>query len=356
MGLLYTPMKVFHYPEKLAGLPREVDDIKPPLHIRIKPTNVCNHNCWYCAYRAEGLQLGKDMDQKDFIPKDKMMEITDDVIHMGVNAVTFSGGGEPFCYPYLTDVVERMADGHLKFAALTNGSRLNGKAAEIFAHHATWIRVSIDGWDDESYAGYRSVKIGEFTKVMTNMERFKRLNGPCYLGVSFIIDQKNYTHAYDFISKLKDIGVDSVKVSPCIVSNDVLENRRYHQEIFDQVREIVDRALADLHDDAFEIFDAYHQLDHKFDKKYTWCPYIQILPVIGADLNVYSCHDKAYNLDQGLLGSIRDRFFRDLWFSDKNNFFRINPQKDCLHHCCVNSINEMILEYLSADQEHLAFV
>ena len=96
MGQLYTKYKIFHFKDKIDSLPRDVEEIKPPIHIRIKPTNVCAHNCWYCAYKASNLQLGKDMVTKDFIPKDKMMEIIDDIIEMGVKAVTFSGGGDPF--------------------------------------------------------------------------------------------------------------------------------------------------------------------------------------------------------------------------------------------------------------------
>ncbi len=79
MGLLYTKMKIFHYMEKIDSLPKNTDKIMAPIHIRIKPTNVCNHNCWYCAYRADNLQLGKDMVIKDYIPEKKMMEIIDDI-------------------------------------------------------------------------------------------------------------------------------------------------------------------------------------------------------------------------------------------------------------------------------------
>src|SRR5208283_2551031 len=101
MALLYTKMKVFHFQDKLDSLPLESGRILPPLHIRIKPTNACNHNCWYCAYKAEGLQLGKDMDKRDRIPREKMLEIIADLAEMGVKAVTFSGGGDPFVYPHL---------------------------------------------------------------------------------------------------------------------------------------------------------------------------------------------------------------------------------------------------------------
>ncbi len=356
MGLLYTKTKIFHFRDKIESLPPEVDKILPPLHIRIKPTNVCAHNCWYCAYRADGLQLGKDMNRKDYIPQDKMKEIIEDIVDMGVKAVTFSGGGDPFYYPYLLETVKRLSRSPVKFAALTNGARLKGEVSEIFAYHGTWIRISIDGWDDRSYSMYRGVREGEFTKVMNNMENFKKLGGPCYLGVCIIVDQRNAFQIYDFIKRLKCAGVDSVKIAPCIVSNDGGENNRYHQPIFNMVKDQIGRAKEDMGGDGFEIFDSYHAQLETFRKEYTWCPYLQICPVIGADLNLYSCHDKAYNLAEGLLGSLKKTTLKELWFSDRERFFRINPSKACNHHCVVHDTNNFILEYLNAHKGHLVFV
>lgn len=356
MGILYTNKKIFHFTEKIASLPRDVKEILAPLHIRIKPTNACNHSCSYCAYRCENLQLGQDMKVADAIPREKMMEILDDIIDMGVKAVTFSGGGEPFCYPHLLESAQKLAASPVKFASLTNGARVTGELAEIFASHATWLRVSMDGWDDRSYTSYRGCADGEFTKIIKNLKDFKRLSGKCYLGVSLIVDQRNAEHIYDFTSHMKDIGVDSVKISPCVVSNSGAENNRYHHPIFDQVKKQSRRAVAELADEGFEIFDSYHALDDKFAKEYSWCPYLQILPIIGADMNIYSCQDKAYNLAEGLVGSIRENRFKDLWYSDKNRFFNIDPSKVCDHHCVSNGKNKMLLEYLEADAEHLGFV
>jgi hypothetical protein len=106
----------------------------------------------------------------------------------------------------------------------------------------------------------------------------------------------------------------------------------------------------------FEIYDSYQRQLESFRKEYDWCPYLQILPVIGADQNVYSCQDKAYNLDCGLIGSIRDRRFRDFWTDGKAKFFAIDPSRDCNHHCVADAKNLMVLDYLRADAEHLAFV
>ncbi|EAJ5693534.1 radical SAM protein [Campylobacter fetus] len=353
MGLLYTKYKMFHYPKKIDSL--NTDEILPPLQVRIKPTNACNHDCWYCAYKASNLQLGKDMIVKDYIPKDKMFEIIDDLDSMGVKSITFSGGGEPLSYRYMTETLEKLSKTNIKFASLTNGSKLNGDIANLFSKFGTWLRVSIDGFDDESYAKYRNVKVGEFSKVIKNMSEFSKLGGECLLGVSFIIDDKNYSHIYDVLHLFKDIGVRSVKLSPCIVSNDAAKNNEYHSKIFDNVQKEIYKSM-NLTDGNFEIYNSYHLLDTKFKKDYDWCPMLQILMVIGADQNVYACQDKAYNLDSGLLFSIKNRSFKEAWSADKSSFYKIKPCEVCNHHCVSNEKNKILLEYLGADKEHLGFV
>jgi MoaA/NifB/PqqE/SkfB family radical SAM enzyme len=332
--------------------------IPVPVHIRIKPTNICNHHCRYCAYSPDTLRaFGKDSGKnKSFIPRQKMMEILDDIISMGVKAVTFSGGGEPFTYPYLLEAVRKLSASPVKFAALTNGSRLSGEVAEVFARRATWVRVSMDGWNEESYSSYRKVPPGEFGKVLLNMEHFKNLGGACYLGVSLIIDRYNAEHIYGLTKRLKGIGVDSVKMSPCLVSDKAGENRRYHKVIFGRVRRQIDRTIRELAGNDFEVFDAYKELNEKFQKDYTWCPCGQLVPVIGADRCVYMCPDKAYNMKTGIIGSIRRQRFRIFWLSSKRRMFRVNPSIDCNHHCERNRMNVMLMEYFSADPDHLSFV
>ena len=96
---VYAKMKIFHFKSQLDLLTKDKNKIVSPIHVRIKPTNLCNHNCWYCSYRMPKLQLGKNMKTTDYIPKQKIVEIICDLKEMGVKAVTFSGGGEPFCYP-----------------------------------------------------------------------------------------------------------------------------------------------------------------------------------------------------------------------------------------------------------------
>ena len=244
----------------------------------------------------------------------------------------------------------------IKLATLTNGSHLHEEIAEAFAKYGTWIRVSIDGWDAESYAKIRNVKLTEFDMVVNNMRKFADLNSSCVLGINYVIDNQNYGHVLEFSKLMKDTGVNHLKVMGVIVSNDGKESNKYHDEIKTSVQEQIDQAKK-LEDDNFKIINHYHEFPERFDKEYQTCPSMQFLTIIGADSKVYSCHDKAYT-ELGLLGSIEKKSFKDFWYSDENRkrLKEINPSVDCQHHCSEHKRNLLLHEYMSVDQNHMEFV
>lgn len=347
MGKAYNHLKIFHHTQKLNSLLSEVT--YAPVHIRIKPTNLCNHKCWYCAFRLKGEQIGKDMVGTDSLPYEKMLQIVEDLKYMCVEAVTFSGGGEPLCYKYIYEFIDRL---DTKVAVLTNGALLTGEIAKLLARKASWVRVSIDGWDNESYSEYRGVDKDEFFRVISNMANYKGK----YLGVAIVVDKKNYTHLYDMIKLFYELGAKSVKVAPVIMSGDISKMNTYHRDLKEVVNAQIVRAKKHFEADFFEINDSYHSQMESFKKDYNWCPYGQITPIIGADCNVYYCHDKAYNLDKGIMGSIKDISFQEFWYNGKEKFFTIDPSKDCNHHCMCDKANKNIIEYLNAKKEHREFI
>ncbi len=351
---VYSSLKMFHFQEKLDSLPYK-ENMRAPIHVRIKPTNLCNHRCRYCAYRAPDLQLGQDMREQDSIPKDKMLEIVKDMLAMGVKAVTFSGGGEPLLYPYIVETANLLHDGGIAISSLSNGALLVREKAEFFAHNGTWLRVSMDGWDNASYSKYRGVKHGEYTKIMNNLESFSALGGKCALGVSYIVDNENWKYVPIMLQRFKDVGVGSVKISACIISNDAQTTNDYHAPHFVQTQKYIEQAKDELADENFEIVDSWHTLDDRFGKQYTWCPFSQVLMVIGADCKVYPCQDKAYN-DNAILGDLGKQSFKQFIETGKDNFFKLNPKIHCKHHCVANAKNQMLMEYLNVDNEHGLFV
>lgn len=354
MSVLYSNQKFLRFSDHLQAL--RDGTVVAPVHVRIKPTNHCNHDCWYCAYKVSNLQLGEDMVEADAISVEKMAAIADDLIAMQVKAVTFSGGGEPLMYKPIPEVVEQLAKGGVRVATLTNGANLKGRVAEAFARYGTWIRISIDGWDDASYREARGLKGDAFSQVVGNMREFSARDTRCVLGISFIITETNHRHIAEACATFKAAGVNHVKLSGVVVANKGAENNRYHREMQKQVGEQIRQAKT-LADDRFTILDHYHELSELFEKSYQTCPFLQFLTVIGADCKVYACQDKAYT-EGGLLGSIRDRSFREFWFSEENRqrIYALDPSISCRHHCVTHSKNLAIHDFLSIDPEHGLFV
>ena len=354
MSTYYSSLKFLNFRTQLDGLSK--GNVVAPIHIRLKPMNLCNHNCWYCAYRTDNVALGDQMDEKDQIPKKKMIELAHEFVEIGVKAVTFSGGGEPLLYKPLPEIIDILAGGGIRIASLTNGSNLKGKVADAFAKHGTWVRISIDAWDDDSYVKSRGAKENDFSKLLENIKAFTDRDTQCVLGVSFIVGKDNYKHIAEICTILKECGVDHVKVSGAVVSNDAAGNNYYHSLIKKEVAKQISEAKM-IENESFKILNHYHDLEDRFEKKYHTCPFLQFLTVVGADQYVYTCQDKAYT-ESGKMGSIAHRSFKEFWFSEGNQkFFReFDPALKCDHHCVSHSKNLAIHEYLSIDKEHGYFV
>ena len=356
MSLLYSSLKILRFPEKIDSLPLNAP-LSGPLHLRIKPTNICNHRCYYCCFRTkEAGPMGRDMHPGDSIPIETLNGVFDDFAHMGGKAVTFSGGGEPFVYPHLLEAAEKLAHLGVKFATLTNGALLKGDVSRFFARNASWVRVSMDGWDDESYRQYRDAGEGEYSKIIRNMAAFLEQAQECALSVAYNIDARNYSHIPGVLRDLKSIGVRSVQLTACIVNEDAQRQFTYHSPFFEQTKRLIAEARAGLENEAFEIKDNYVNVLKQYVNDFPWCPYQQILSVIGADSCVYSCQHKAYNHACGYLGSLREERFYDFWMRDKKRFFRIAPCRDCNHFCVAHDKNALIFNFLDIDKKHLEFV
>lgn len=358
----YTASKIFHFDSKLKEL--ALKKLTPPIHIRLKPTNRCNHRCHYCCYRNNALFLGELMNETDEIPADKMKQIIADIVGMGVKAVTFSGGGEPLLYSGFSQAVEELANGNVKTAVLTNGSLLKGRAAKVLGDNATWVRVSMDAANKDDYAAARSIKKDAFGEVCENIEQFAKIKrAGCELGINFIVTQKNHKEVFEFLKMMKELGADHVKISEAVVSVEQDKNLEYVAHFRESVKEQIAKGRDLLTEDRFVIIDKIlhrpgsSEGGNNYEKGYSQCLFAQCLTVIGADLNVYTCQDKAYT-KSGLLGSIQDCSFSEFWSASltKEKLVNLNPKLICNHHCVAHEKNLALLDYLGTDPDHLEFV
>lgn len=349
----YSNLKIFHHYETLSKLKK--GERCNPLYIRIKPTNVCNHNCYYCHYKNAYLTLD-EYNPADFIPRDKMMEIIDDMGKMGVKAVTFSGGGEPLVYQYIEEAMEKVLKLGIDLSIITNGSMLNGRKAEILAH-AKWVRISIDSIIPENYAKNRGISENAMETLLNNIEGFAKIKDEkCEFGVNFVVGKENYKEIEELAVTMKGLGVNHVKFSP-LISNDT---EGYHKDIKDEVIAALGRLSEELNSDRFKIIDLYtSDFDNYevFKRTYSRCPIKEFICIIAANSKVYYCHDKAY-LSNGCVCDLNNQSLPEGWLSENvtQKFKEFDAVKVCKQHCMYDSRNELINSWLDMDMNHVNFI
>ncbi len=350
----YSNLKIFAHARALNDIGEGKRVV--PIYIRIKPTNLCNHKCYYCSYADSELGLRDSVNRKDQISWEKMQEIIADLADMGVKAVTFSGGGEPLVYPYIVEAMQKVLDAGIDLSIITNGQMLRDERAKVLAR-AKWVRVSFDSANAETYAKVRKLPLEAFDEVCDNIRRFSQIKQDnCELGINFVINHENANQVYDMAKMVKKLGVNHIKYA-ARVTKDLFA---YHEPFKQAVIEQLHRTKEELEDENFKVINKYEgDFDSAllFHRCYSKCYVNRIFTVIAADSKVYFCHDKAY-VNDGVVGDLCNRSFKELWFAEDiiKRYQEFDAQKECNHHCVYDDRNELLNTFYSLDRNHINFI
>ncbi len=342
---VYGASKLAFHKDKVISLSRK--EITAPIYVRVKPTNKCNHKCFFCGCSPNLKYFRNEtINKSDEIPYETMINLISDFKDMNIKAVTYSGGGEPLIYPHITRTLERTLMYNIELSMITNGQELMGEKAELLTN-AEWVRVSIDGIDAETL--YKSRRVGEksFNIITENLREFsKKKKEECVLGINFPVHHINKDQVYRAAEFFREMGANNIKFTPTWMPN----FSEYHNSFREKVIEQIERAISDFSDRGFEIYDTYEN-DFKLSgvnkRTYSRCCIMEIVPAIGADSFIYFCQDKAYSRKDSI-GSLKGKSFKELWFSEETAriFQNFNPKERCKHHCTYDqrniTINKMI--------------
>jgi len=342
----YSDKKIVWFPEKLQSFVS--GKITAPIYVRIKPLNACNHKCYWCVYHESDLSdMHKDMKNKDMISEDKMLEIIDDLSSIGVEAVTYSGGGEPLMHPSIEKILQKTLHKNIALSVITNGQFLKNDIASILTK-SSWIRVSVDYCDEDSFVFSRRINKVFFKEIFNNIYEFSKIKeNSCDFGVNFIFTKDNFHNLNYVTNLLKDCGIDNIRFSPMWITN----FQEYHKPIKNEIFKKIDE-LRILENDKFKIYSSYNPSvieNMVTTRPYKKCYVMQYNPVIGADLNVYACHNQAYSHDS-IITSLKDKTFTEAWFSKEAIEFHNNfeCQKICTSQCASDRKNLFIHDLLLA--------
>jgi len=365
----YSPLKALRYPEKLRVL--RDGGITTPIHCQIILSDLCNQSCNFCAYRDPGYtssQLfyeishkksaltrgieGRNYNPNRMIPYAKVIEILDDCVEMGIRAIQFTGGGEPTVHPYFVEILSATHVRGLEFAVVTNGV-LPGKRPDMIQALglAAWVRISLDAGTPETYAKIRNVPKQHFYDASYAISS---LAGATHLGVGFVVTPENWREIVSGTEHAKFCGADNVRIGAQFSS----EDEELFTSFYAEARELSQQAET-LTDYRFTVHNRFgEKLEdlRQHSPDYTRCGYQEFTTYIGGDQNVYRCCVLAYN-ERGLVGSIKDRRFKDLWLdSSRADAMRSFDARGC-DRCQFNSINRTLSYALRSDEPlHSNFV
>lgn len=364
-GNPYSPLKAAHHRHRLDVLKSGGQPV--PSQIQLVISDRCNQNCNFCAYRLDGYSSNElfkiihpdgsvDNNPKRFIPLAKCLEILDDCAEMGVGAVQITGGGEPTVHPDHQEIFDAVVSRGLDFALVTNGWAIRDSILDTLMK-ATWMRVSVDAGNVKTYATTRHVPESAFAKVLSNIGKIRdvrdKVKSKMILGVGFVVTADNWREIVEGTRQAKDAGADNVRISAMFQP----EDEAYFSDFFRQASDLC-REAQSMADSGFQVFNNFgDRLDDlkQHSPDYSFCGYQHFSTYIAGTLDVFRCCVQAYN-PRGLIGSIKDQRFKDLWESQhKRDDFAAFDAREC-ERCMFNNKNRTINYLLSDEPAHVNFV
>lgn len=306
---LYSQLKPAWHPEALDVLRR--GQMPRPIHVQLILSDLCNQDCHFCAYRmSAGLSnelfgTAETHNPNRKIPTAKALEIVEDCGAMGVKAIQFTGGGEPTVHPDHLRIFARAQALGMETALVTNGVKLAPSDPAVLA--MTWIRVSVDAGDEETYAAVRRVPAIHWGKMWANVRELARqFQGT--LGMGFVVTPQNYHTIAAAAHLAREAGVANLRVGAVFSA----EGPAYYGDLLPAIMDAV-AAAKELSREGFEVVDLFGRRLSDLEAGAPDdpdCHYQYLTIYIGGDLSVYRCCNTAYTL-AGKVGSLVDQRLRD---------------------------------------------
>jgi MoaA/NifB/PqqE/SkfB family radical SAM enzyme len=306
---LYSTLKPVYWMDRLTTLRSGV--LPPPVHVQLVLSDLCNQSCHHCAYRipiglsTELFAEGGNVNPNRRIPTDKALEIIDDCAAIGVQAIQFTGGGEPTVHKdHLRLFAHAQALG-IKTALVTNGVKLDAEHPAIKA--MSWVRVSIDAGNAETYASTRNVPVNHWHAAWRNIEVLsKSCEG--VVSVGFVVTLENFREVEAAAQLTKESGAANMRVGAVFSSEGV----GHYGDMLPEIRTYVGEARTRFPDVVIDVFDRRIEDLEAGSPTEALCGYQALTTYIGGDLGVYRCCNTAYTR-AGKVADLHDVRFAHLF-------------------------------------------
>ncbi len=297
---------------------RITDDLGalPPVSVEFHWTSNCNYDCVHCSY-------GSRRKTANFLDANTIESLIDDITEIGCKAVYLSGGGEPTVVKGWDHFSNKLVDGGVEVALVTNGVAIKEKHLPA-VRRMNYVAVSVYSTIKERYKKITESNFfeGQFSlPVSIKAEPTKTI-----VGARCVLNEINFDEVHLIYKEAIKSGFDYIIFIPAVdyegrgvvledgsvgrVRNIILENLELFDPNRTNVQNLIDRGVKH-----------YGKGDYRLalPSPVSGCRAIQIRSgaFVNYDGGVYLCQPDIGNKELEI-GSLQDMRFKELWNSRRH--------------------------------------
>ena len=350
-------MNQFGSEKILKHLDRVVDwqntGISRPITYELDMTNVCNSKCPFCFgfYDQSKDQSSLTLNEA----KDIITQIKD----FGGKGLTFTGGGDPLCNGASIEAVRYARTIGLDVGFITNGILLNDANVDRLVDNCTWIRVSMDAGNEDTYRLTHGLNGETFKKVVMNVKKLveskKKRRSGVTIGTGFLTFGEVIEDMESFVVLSRKLGVDYAQFRPLLRKPGEKErNDKSDNRVIGAIKK-----CSKYSNTRFNVLFSVHKYESmkngEAGRLYGACYGHNFAAVVAANKKMYlCCHVRG--IEKYCIGDLSINCLKSIWKSRKRKKVYDNIDfKDCPLLCRCDGFNN-ILWNICRGSEHVNFL
>jgi MoaA/NifB/PqqE/SkfB family radical SAM enzyme len=317
-----------------------------PWNVQIDLTNQCNNDCIACWCNSPllGDKAMPPTIRNKALDYGTVIKLIDELDEMGVRAIYFTGGGEPFMHPQILDIMRHVKKKSIHLDMSTNFTLVDEKTAEeIVDIGIDHMNLSIWAGTPETYARLHPnksretfIKMAAVIDYIVKLKNQRKTTAPA-IGMYNVVSCYNYQEArkmieFAFAHKFDDILFTPVDTVPDRTDSLMLTARQ-RGWLAAEIRKLSGniKEFEDKHNHQLEFKD-YHNFLRRLENKNAACDnydsdILKSFPScyagwsfarVLATGDVNSCL-KSFKIP---IGNIYIYSFKEIWLSEKQHEFR----------------------------------
>lgn len=353
--MMITPDKVFAHLDRLQAW--RTGARPAPVTIEWDLTGRCNLGCQGChmAYthargplaHTKAGPIGSTA-TGDLADPTLVIRALGEARAAGAKGVIWSGGGEPTLHPQFEQITNEAARLGFDQGMYTHGGHIGEGRAVFIRKHFSWVVVSLDRADEDSYRAYKGGGKAGFTNACQGVRNLT--GGTCTVGVSFLLDESTWRSMPEYVRLANSLGASYTTFRPMVNFEQAdpalpTDDRSWITEALPALRYAA--SLPDVVCDV-ERFLEYRDWQ---GRAYNTCMGIRLNTTITPDGRMWLCPNRR-GFAGSELGDLNKQSFGEIWSLHPGQWTDFSQ---CRVMCRLHLVNERMAA-IEAPMEHVSFI